>query len=84
MEVIMTNASVNLSSLQITLKTNYWDLLRMVDALTSRANDLEKDDRVHSAKELRQIAHDILLSLSEDMPDASWRMDDLVKKLGNE
>lgn len=78
----MTNASI--TNLDCVLHIKYWDLIRVVDALIEKANAEESEERVYSAKDHRQIAHDILLSLSQDMPDATWRMDDLVKKLGNE
>jgi hypothetical protein len=52
--------------------------------LIEKADAEESEERVYSAKDHRQIAHDILLTLSQDMPNANWRMSDLVKKLGNE
>lgn len=78
----MTNASI--TNLDCTLRIKYWDLIRVVDALIEKANAEESGERVYSAKDHRQIAHDILLTLSQDMPDATWRLNDLVKKLGNE
>lgn len=78
----MTNASIQ--DLDCVVQIKYWDLLRVIDALIEKANAEENEDRNYSARDHRQIAHDILLALSQNMPDATWRMDDLVKKLGNE
>jgi len=78
----MTNASI--SNLDCVLRIKYWDLIRVVDALIEHADSEDQEGRGFSAQDHRQLAHDILLTLSQDMPDATWRMDNLVKKLGNE
>ena len=78
----MTNASV--SNLDCVLRIKYWDLIRVVDSLIEHADSEDQEGRSFSAQDHRVIAHDILLTLSQDMPDANWRMDNLVKKLGNE
>jgi hypothetical protein len=81
---IMTIASIYLSEVEISVKLNYWELIRVVDALNHKAIDAERQDCPHMAKEHRQLAHDILVSMTDALPDVSNRIDELAAKLGNE
>jgi hypothetical protein len=79
----MTIASIYLSEVEISVTFNYWELIRVVDALNHKAIDAERQDCPNMAKEHRQLAHDILVSMTDALPDVSNRIDELAAKLGN-